>query len=207
MSVSLKLGLLFFQRMASIHDIVCARAGGVLHASHSRRRPVDEQALLLLRGGVPEAAERQRGGAVGLRQAQGVSPNRTERSNFPPLFLTRRPFPLQDDDAEVHDGEEEHLDVQQAPRRRPRPLQPGLPDDIVHVPGTTGCMLAQIDFIRKCSLLRRFYGLTIQNQLVFDSQYDPKRSEERMKKREIKLRAIESNGFDGEVPLKPLSTV
>ena len=28
-----------------------------------------------------------------------------------------------------------------------------------------------------------------------------------MKKREIKLRAIESNGFDGEVPLKPLSAV
>ena len=49
--------------------------------------------------------------------------------------------------------------------------------------------------------------MTIQNQLVFDSQYDPKRSEERMKKREIKLRAIESNGFDGEVPLKPLSAV
>ena len=38
-------------------------------------------------------------------------------------------------------------------------------------------------------------------------QYDPKRSEERMKKREIKLRAIESNGFDGEVPLKPLTAV
>ena len=28
-----------------------------------------------------------------------------------------------------------------------------------------------------------------------------------MKKREIKLRAIESNGFDGEVPLKPLAAV
>ena len=187
--------------MASIHDIVGAGAGGLLHASHSRRRPVDEPALLLLRGGVPEAAERQRGGAVRFRQAQGVS-SQIRISRF---FCLR--YQLQDDDAEVHDGEEEHLDVQQAPRRRPRPLQPGLPDDIVHVPGTTGCMLAQIDFIRKCSLLRRFYGLTIQNQLVFDSQYDPKRSEERMKKREIKLRAIESNGFDGELPLKPLAAV
>ena len=28
-----------------------------------------------------------------------------------------------------------------------------------------------------------------------------------MKKREIKLRAIESNGFDGELPLKPLAAV
>ena len=61
--------------MASIHDIVGARAGGVLHAPHSRRRPVDEPALLLLRGGVSEAAERERGGTVRLRQAQGVSLN------------------------------------------------------------------------------------------------------------------------------------
>ena len=94
---------------------------------------MDEPALLLLRGGVPEAAERQRGGTVRLRQAKGV---RFSCSNIPSLLLTRYPFPLQDDDAKVHDGEEEHLDVQPAPRRRPRPLQPGLPDDILHVSGT-----------------------------------------------------------------------
>ena len=65
--------LVTFQRVASLHDIVGARAGGLLHPPHPRRRPVDQPALLLLRGGVPEAAERQRAGAVRIRQAEGVS--------------------------------------------------------------------------------------------------------------------------------------